>query len=35
MKDGRRFDTTEPTMDAVLAILREVDPANSILVATE
>lgn len=35
MKDGRRFNTTEPTMDAVLAILREVDPANSILVATE
>lgn len=35
MKDGRRFNTTQPTMDAVLAILREVDPANSILVATE
>jgi mitochondrial fission protein ELM1 len=35
MKDGRRFNTTEPTMDAVLTILREVDPANSILVATE
>ena len=35
MKDGRRFNSTEPTMDAVLTLLREVDPANSILVATE
>jgi hypothetical protein len=35
MKDGRRFNSTEPAMDVVLTILREVDPANSILIATE
>jgi hypothetical protein len=35
MKDGRRFHATEPAIDAVLGILREVDPANHILVATE
>lgn len=35
MKDGRRYHTTEPAIDAVLTVLREVDPAGEILVATE
>ncbi len=35
MKDGRRYHTTEPALDAVLTVLREVDPAGQILVATE
>jgi hypothetical protein len=35
MKDGRRFHATEPAIDAIISILREVDPAGQILVATE
>lgn len=35
LKDGRRYHATEPSMDAILTVLREVDPAGQILVATE
>jgi len=35
LKDGRRYHATEPSMDAILTVLREVDPAGQILIATE
>jgi hypothetical protein len=34
-KDGHRFHATEPQIDAILKLVREVDPAGQILIATE
>lgn len=34
-KDGHRFHSTEPTIDAIVQLVRAVDPAGRILVATE
>ncbi len=34
-KDGRRYHTTEPTIDAIIHLLKEVDPAGRVLIATE
>ena len=34
-KDGHRYHSTEPHIDAILTLLREVDPAGQILIATE
>ena len=33
--DGRRYHGTEPTIDAIIALLRTVDPSGRILIATE
>lgn len=33
--DGRRYHATEPTIDAILTLVREVDPSGRILIATE
>ena len=33
--DGHRFHSTEPHIDAILKLVREVDPAGQILIATE
>lgn len=35
MRNGMRFNSTEPAIDAILHLLREVDPAGRILIATE
>jgi hypothetical protein len=34
-RNGLRLHTTEPAIDQVIRLLREVDPAGHILVATE
>ncbi len=34
-KDGRRYHATEPTIDAILHLMKEVDPAGRVLIATE
>lgn len=34
-KDGRRYHTTEPEIDAIIHLLKEVDPAGRVLIATE
>lgn len=34
-KDGHRFHSTEPHIDAIIRLVREVDPAGQILIATE
>jgi hypothetical protein len=34
-KDGHRYHATEPQIDAILKLVREVDPAGQILIATE
>jgi hypothetical protein len=34
-KDGRRYHATEPVIDAVIHLLKEVDPAGRVLIATE
>lgn len=34
-KDGRRYHATEPSIDAIIRLLKEVDPAGRILIATE
>jgi len=34
-KDGRRYHATEPAIDVVIRLLKEVDPAGRILIATE
>lgn len=33
--DGRRYHGTEPEIDAIIALLRTVDPSGRILIATE
>lgn len=35
MRNGLRFKAREPAIDAILTLLREVDPAGRILIATE
>ncbi len=35
MKDGRTYRSTEPQLDAVVRLVREVDQAGRILIATE
>lgn len=35
LRDGRRYHATEPSIDAIIRLLREVDPAGRILIATE
>lgn len=35
MRNGMRFKAREPAIDAILTLLREVDPAGRILIATE
>jgi hypothetical protein len=35
MRNGMRFKAREPQIDAIIALLREVDPAGRILIATE
>ncbi len=34
-KDGRRYHATEPVIDAVIHLLKEVDPAGRVLIANE
>jgi hypothetical protein len=34
-KDGRRYHATEPAIDAIIHLLKEVDPAGRVLIATE
>lgn len=34
-KDGRRYHATEPEIDAIIHLLKEVDPAGRVLIATE
>ena len=34
-KDGHRFHSSEPHIDAIIKLVREVDPAGQILIATE
>jgi hypothetical protein len=34
-KDGRRYHATEPRIDAVLHLMKDVDPAGRVLIATE
>lgn len=34
-KDGRRYHSTEPRIDAILRLMKEVDPAGRVLIATE
>jgi tRNA C32,U32 (ribose-2'-O)-methylase TrmJ len=33
--DGRRYHATEPAIDGIIALVRDVDPAGRILIATE
>ncbi|HTS87220.1 MAG TPA: hypothetical protein VMG41_01915 [Gemmatimonadales bacterium] len=33
--DGRRYRATEPSIDAIIGLLHEIDPAGRILIATE
>ena len=33
--DGHRLHTTEPSIDGIVSLLRQVDPAGHILIATE
>lgn len=33
--DGHRIRTTEPAIDAIVTLLRQVDPAGHVLIATE
>lgn len=35
LRNGRRYNATEPTMDAIIRLLKDVDPAGRILIATE
>lgn len=35
MRSGLRFKAKEPAIDAIIQLLREVDPAGRILIATE
>jgi hypothetical protein len=35
MRNGLRFKAKEPAIDAIIQLLREVDPAGRILIATE
>ena len=35
MRNGMRFTAREPRTDAIITLLREVDPAGRILIATE
>jgi hypothetical protein len=35
MRNGMRFQAKEPQIDAIITLLREVDPAGRILIATE
>lgn len=35
MRNGLKYHAKEPSMDAILQLLREVDPAGRILIATE
>jgi hypothetical protein len=35
MRNGRRYRAKEPTVDAIIHLLRQVDPAGRILIATE
>ncbi len=35
MRNGMRFKAKEPRIDAIITLLREVDPAGRILIATE
>jgi hypothetical protein len=34
-KDGRRYHATEPVIDDIIRLLKEVDPAGRVLIATE
>jgi len=34
-KDGRRYHATEPGIDDIIHLLKEVDPAGRVLIATE
>ena len=34
-KDGRRYHATEPAIDEIIRLLKEVDPAGRVLIATE
>jgi hypothetical protein len=34
-KDGRRYHATEPVIDDIIRLLKQVDPAGRILIATE
>ena len=34
-KDGRRYHATEPVIDEIIRLLKEVDPAGRVLIATE
>jgi hypothetical protein len=34
-KDGRRYHATEPAIDQIIRLLKEVDPAGRVLIATE
>lgn len=33
--DGRRYNSTQPTMDGIITLVRSVDPSGRILIATE
>jgi hypothetical protein len=35
LKNGRRYHATEPAIDDIIRLLKEVDPAGRILIATE
>lgn len=35
MRNGRRYRAQEPVIDAIIHLLRQVDPAGRILIATE
>ena len=34
-KDGRRYHATEPVIDDIIKLLKQVDPAGRVLIATE
>lgn len=34
-KDGRRYHATEPSIDDIIRLLKQVDPAGRVLIATE
>ncbi len=34
-KDGRRYHATEPAIDDIIKLLKQVDPAGRVLIATE
>jgi hypothetical protein len=34
-KDGRRYHATEPVIDEIIRLLKDVDPAGRVLIATE